>query len=200
MFMRCFTHTMGWVVAFFFVAGCGGTSSTPNQRTHSTATPVHSDHSDLKDGDHPTHKDAVHKEGDANHGHSHERGKMLITDAGSIHALLTAHLADAGNELDIFLETPDAKNPQPMAIDAESFQALATAGEGESQTLIFEPAPADERPVSETAGKCSHFVAKAPWMKPEDDLLIVAKFSVDGKEVVGRWKNFNPKKYAHHIE
>lgn len=37
-------------------------------------------------------------------------------------------------------------------------------------------------------------------MKPEDELLVVAKFTVDGKELVARWKNFNPKKYAHHVE
>ena len=125
---------------------------------------------------------------------------MLIADAGPVHALLTAHLAAAGNELDIFFETPVDKDPQPVAIAVESFEAQATAGEGESQTLTFEPAPADERPVGEKAGSCSHFVAKAPWMKAEDDLLVVAKFTLDGKEVVGRWKNFNPKKYAHHVE
>lgn len=158
------------------------------------------DHSDHKDGDHTAHKDGGHKEGEAAHTHSHERGKMLIADAGSVHALLTAHLAATGNELDIFFETPVDKDPQPVAIAVESFEAQATAGEGESQTLTFEPAPAEERPVGEKAGTYSHFVAKAPWMKLEDDLLVVAKFTVDGKEVVGRWKNFNPKKYAHHVE
>ena len=125
---------------------------------------------------------------------------MLIADAGSMHALLTAHLAATGNELNIFFETSVDKDPQPVAIAVKSFEAQATAGEGESQTLTFEPAPADERPVGEKAGTCSHFVAKAPWMKPEDDLLVVAKFRLDGKEVAGRWKNFNPKKYAHHVE
>ena len=183
-----------------FVVGCGGTSSTPAKPANTAATPAQTDHADHKDGDHAAHKDDHHKEGESAHTHSHERGKMLIADAGPYHALLTAHLAAAGNELDIFFETPVDKDPQPVAIAVESFEAQATAGEGESQTLTFEPAPAEERPAGEKAGTCSHFVAKAPWMKSEDDLLVVAKFTVDGKEVVARWKNFNPKKYAHHVE
>ncbi len=200
MFIRCFTHTLCWTGTLLFVAGCGGTSSMPPKPANKTATSAPADHVDHNDGDHAGHKGGDHKEGEAAHGHSHERDKMLIADAGSVHALLTAHLAAAGNELDIFFETPVDKDPQPVAITVESFEAQATAGEGESQTLTFEPAPADERPVGEKAGRCSHFVAKAPWMKPEDDLLVVAKFRLDGKEVVGRWKNFNPKKYAHHVE
>lgn len=182
------------------VAGCGGTSSTPAKPAKPVAPPAQADHADHKRGDRASHNDADHNEGEVAHGHSHERGKMLIADAGAVHALLTAHLAAAGNELDIFFETPVDKDPQPVAIAVESFEAQATAGEGESQTLTFEPAPAEERPAGEKTGTCSHFVAKAPWMKPEDDLLVVAKFTVNGEEVVGRWKNFNPKKYAHHME
>jgi hypothetical protein len=177
-----------WAATLLFVVGCGGTSSTPTKPANTAATPTTTDHADHKDGDQAAHE------------HSHERGKMLITDAGSVHALLTAHLAATGNELDIFFETPVDKDPQQVAIAVESFEAQATAGEGESQTLTFEPAPAEERPAGEKVGMCSHFVAKAPWMKPEDDLLVVAKFTVDGKEVVARWKNFNPKKYVHHVE
>jgi hypothetical protein len=200
MFIRCFTYTLCWTGTLLFVVGCGGTSSTPAKPANTAATPAQTDQADHKDGDQAAHKDAGHKEGEVAHGHSHERGKMLIADAGSVHALLTAHLAAAGNEVDIFFETPVDKDPQPVAIDVVSFEAQATAGEGESQTLTFEPAPAEERPAGEKAGTCSHFVAKAPWMKPEDDLLVVANFTVDGKEVVARWKNFNPKKYAHHVE
>lgn len=132
-------------------------------------------------------------------GHSHERGKMLIADAGSMHALLTAHLSKDGNELDIFFETPVSKDPQAVAIAIESFEAQATSGDGDPQTLTFTPAPADERPADEKVG-CSHFVAKAGWMKPGDSLLVVAKFMLDGQEVVARWKDFVPQKYAHHVE
>ena len=193
MFSRSFTYVVCLTGGLLFVAGCGGASSTPATPPKST-TPAKDDHAD-----HADHKDGDHKEEKA-HGHSHERDKMLIADAGTYHLLLTAHLAKGGNELDIFIETPVSKDPQPVALALESFEAQATAGEGESQTLTFEPAPPEERPAGEKARTCSHFVAKAPWMKPEDELLVVAKFTVDGKELVARWKNFNPKKFAHHVE
>lgn len=194
MFFRDFKYVVCLTGGLLFVAGCGGESSKPATPAKSTTTPAKDDHAD-----HADHKDGDHKDEKA-HGHSHERDKMLIADAGSYHALLTAHLSKDGNSLDIFFETPVDKNPQPAAIAIESFEAQATAGEGESQTLTFEPAPPKERPVGEKAGTYSHFVAKAPWMKPEDDLLVLAKFTVDGKEIVVRWKGFNPKKYAHHAE
>ena len=198
MFIRSFTCVVCLTGGLLFVAGCGGESSTPATPAKSS-TPAKDDHTD-----HADHKDGDHKHGDQQdekaHGHSHERGKMLIADAGDYHLLLTAHLAKAGNELEIFIETPVSKDPKPVALALESFEAQATAGEGESQTLTFEPAPADERAKGEKAGTYSHFVAKAPWMKPEDNLLVVAKFTVDGKELVARWKNFNPKKFAHHVE
>lgn len=195
MFIRFFSGVVCLAGGLLFVAGCGGEGSTPATPPKSTS-PAKDDHADHKDGDHK-HGD---QPDDKAHAHSHERGKMLIADAGDYHLLLTAHLAKAGNELDIFIETPVSKDPQPVALSLESFEAQATAGDGESQTLTFEPAPADERPAGEKPGTCSHFVAKAPWMKPEDDLLVVAKFTVDGKELVARWKDFNPKKYAHHVE
>lgn len=132
------------------------------------------------------------------HGHTHERGKMLIADAGPYHALLTAHLSSKdGNELDIFFETATDKDPRPVALPIASFQAQAKMGE-ELKVLQFEPAPADERPKGEKEGTCSHFVAKAPWMKPADTLYVVVKLAIDGEEYTVRWKDFNPKKYAHH--
>jgi hypothetical protein len=137
------------------------------------------------------------------HGHSHERGKMLLADAGTKHhALLTAHLSSKdGNELDIFFETADEKNPQPVALPMESFTAQARReADEEVHELKFECAPPDERPKGEKPGTCSHFVAKAPWMKPGDNLYVVAKVRVDGDDVTVRWKDFNPKKYAHHEE
>jgi hypothetical protein len=134
------------------------------------------------------------------HGHSHEKDKMLIADAGDYHFLLTAHLAKAGNELDVFIETPVSQDPQPVALPLKSFTAQATVGDGEAQTLTFEPAPPEERPTGEGDEKCSHFVAKAGWMKPEDTLYVVARITVDGKELTARWENFLPGKYAHHHE
>src|SRR5262245_174296 len=79
------------------------------------------------------------------HGHVHERGKMLIADAGPYHALLTAHLSSKdGHELDIFFETVDSKSPKPVPLPLESFTAQGTAGE-EAKELKFEPAPKNER-------------------------------------------------------
>jgi hypothetical protein len=135
-------------------------------------------------------------ETEAEAGHTHEKGKMLIADAGKYHALMTAHLsAKDGHELDVFFETAD-KDAKPVALPVESFTAQATAGGGEPRELTFECAPADERPKDEKAGTCSHFVAKAPWLNPDEPLYVVAKVTIDGKPVTARWKDFLPKKYA----
>ena len=132
------------------------------------------------------------------HGHSHERDKMMLADAGPIHAALTAHLAKDGNELDIFLETAD-RDPKPYALALASLVAkVKRAGDATEQTLTFEPAPADERPKGEPEGKCSHFVAKAGWMKRDDVLAIVCEIEIDGKTHAVAWSNFVPAKYAHH--
>jgi hypothetical protein len=135
---------------------------------------------------------------DAPHTHLHEREHMLIADAGAYHVLLTAHLSKDGNELDIFIETPVTENPQPVAVPLKSFTAQATVGDGEAQTLTFEPAPAEERPAGEGDDTCSHFVAKAGWMKPNDTLYVVARLPLDGQELAARWENFVPSKFAHH--
>lgn len=133
------------------------------------------------------------------HGHSHERDKMLVEDAGHHHAALTAHLSRAGgNELDIFfLAADDLTKPVPLAV--ATVTATATTADGEAHTLDFEPAPMDER-AGDPAGRCSHFVAKAGWMAPADVLTVTTTVDIDGKPTKIEWKNFNPKKYAHHIE
>lgn len=131
--------------------------------------------------------------------HPHERGKMLIADVGKYHALLTAHLSQKdGHELDVFFETTDEKDPKPVAMPLERFTAQATTGGGDPHELSFEPAPAAERPKDEKPGACSHFVAKAPWLKPGEKYYVVAKLTLDGQSVTARWKEFDPKKYAHH--
>jgi hypothetical protein len=135
-------------------------------------------------------------------GHSHERGKMLVADVGrKYHALLTAHLSPKGNELDLFFETTDDKNPTPVAIPVDSFTAhLRGEGHDEPKQVIFEPAPAAERPKGEKPGTCSHFVAKVPWMKATDTLSVVVLLNLGNERFRVAWKNFNPKKYAHHEE
>jgi hypothetical protein len=133
-------------------------------------------------------------------GHSHERGKMLIADAGKKYpALLTAHLSKKdGNELDIFFETADDKKPTPVAFPLKSFKAQVKPAEGPPKEVVFECAPANERPKGEKPGTCSHFVAKVPWMKATDSLYVVVRLKLDGEDLSIRWRNFNPKKYAHH--
>lgn len=135
------------------------------------------------------------------HGHSHERDHMKFVDVGDLpyHAGLTAHLSQKdGNELDVFFETADdAHKPVPMSL--VNFAAAATTADGKQHMLKFEPAPKDER-KDDPDGKCSHFVAKAGWMKPDDVLTVTAPLLIDGKHVKVVWKDFNPKKYAHHID
>jgi hypothetical protein len=131
------------------------------------------------------------------HDHVHERDKMLLEDAGPYHAGLTAHLSQKeGNELDILFETI-ADPPKSAPVDMASFKAVAKTADGTQHKLTFEPAPKDER-KDDPDGKCSHFVAKAPWMKAEDVLTVTAAATINGKPTTIEWKNFNPKKYAHH--
>jgi hypothetical protein len=137
--------------------------------------------------------------GESHDDHAHERGKMLLADAGQYHAALTAHLAKDGNELDVFFETAD-KDPQPVALEVKSFAATAKRADGKEFGLAFEPAPLSERPKDEPAGMCSHFVAKAPWLTADDVLTVTAEVTIRGKLQTVTWKDFVPKKYAHHQE
>jgi hypothetical protein len=73
-------------------------------------------------------------------------------------------------------------------------------GEEQSKELKFEPAPTEERPKGEKPGVCSHFVAKAPWMRPDNTLNVVVFITLDGERYRATWEKFNPKKYAHHEE
>lgn len=133
------------------------------------------------------------------HGHSHDRDHMKLADVPPYHAALAAHLSTKeGNELDIFFETTDDP-PEPVPLPLAKFAATATAADGTMHALEFEPAPKGER-QGDPEGKCSHFVAKAPWMKPDDVLTVSATVAIDGKPTAAEWKDFNPKKYAHHVD
>ncbi len=131
--------------------------------------------------------------------HGHERERTLIADLGPYHAALTARLSAAGgNELDLFVESA-GKEQKPVALPVESFTATARrAGDEKEHTLAFEPAPADERPQGEKPGTCSHFVAKAGWLRPDDVLTITATLPVNGKPRRAEWADFVPRKYARH--
>lgn len=171
------------IISISWLSGCGKTDTAPNNV-------------DIPKGD-TTPQGA----GGSDHGHSHERGKMLLADVGrKFHALLTAHLSSKdGNELDIFFETQDDKNPVPAAIPIESFTAqVRVSGQDQVKEIKFEPAPMAERPKGEKSGTCSHFVAKVPWMKASDNLNVVVFLTLEGERYRVTWENFNPKKYAHY--
>jgi hypothetical protein len=132
--------------------------------------------------------------------HSHERGNMLLTDATPYcHAALTAHLSEKdGNELHAFFETV-SDPPKPVRLSLISFKAFARTADGTEREVEFDPAPKDQR-KDDPDGSCSHFVAKAPWMKPEDVLLIRGAAMVQAKLVPITWKDFSVKKYSQHVE
>ena len=129
-------------------------------------------------------------------GHTHERDKMMLADAGVYHAGLTAHLSSkTGNELDVFFETAD-QDHKPVPLPLKSFTATAKTAGGGEQVLEFSPAPKDKR-KDDPDSKCSHFVATAAWMKADDSLSVIAVIEIDNKKERIEWKGFNPKKFAH---
>ena len=131
-------------------------------------------------------------------GHDHSAGKMMISHLGKHHAKLTAHLsAKDGNELAVFVETID--NPTPVALPTLKLTGVARRG-AEEFPLTFEPAPADERPTGEAAGTCSHFVAKAAFLKPTDTLTVVVEVELDGRKRKCTWKEFEVAKFTHAAE
>ena len=147
----------------------------------------------------PREQPAATFQSEPDYDHVHERDKMMLEDAGPYHAGLTAHLSQKeGNELDIFFETI-ADPPKSTPLEMASIKAVAKTADGTQHNLTFEPAPKDER-KDDPDGKCSHFVAKASWMKAEDVLTVTAATTINGKPNTIEWKNFNPKKYAHHID
>jgi hypothetical protein len=134
------------------------------------------------------------------HGHSHERDNMKFADVGELyHAGLTAHLSSKeGNELDILFETV-SDPPKSAPVPLDRFTAAAKTADGKTHQLEFVSAPKEERPT-DPVGLCSHFVAKAPWMKPDDVLSVTMTVVIRDNPYPVEWKNFNPKKYAHHVE
>jgi hypothetical protein len=128
---------------------------------------------------------------------NHHRDGMMIEHAGPYHAALTSHLsAKDGNELDLFFET--LRDAKPVALAVESIAAKAKrAGDDKEYDLTFLPAPAKERPKDEEAGKCSHFVAKAPFLKPTDTLTVTLKVVIRDKERTVTWEEFDVKKFHH---
>jgi hypothetical protein len=130
--------------------------------------------------------------------HDHTKDKMMDAHAGPHLAYLTAHLSKSGNELDVFFEGHD--DGKPVALPVAKFAAKATRSDGFEIDLLFEPAPADERPRGEAPGTCSHFVAKAPGITATDSYTVTTTIPIEGKDRRVRWRNFVPGKFAHHID
>jgi hypothetical protein len=155
-------------------AGCAARGAPP-QKVTTTAAPH------------------AHNPGD----HNHARGKMLLASDGTYNALLTAHLsAKDGNELDIFVEDKDG----PFALNAKTLEATARSATDETKTLSFTCAPANERPTAEVEGTCSHYVAKAPWITVGQPLRVETSLPMATRPVPMVWREFEPRKYAHHEE
>lgn len=133
--------------------------------------------------------------------HDHDRENMMVAHLGpKVHVWLTAHISSkTGNELDIFFE--DLATDKPLAMSFEKVVAKAKPSrEDKTYELTFEPAPANERPKDEPKGKCSHFVAKTPWLKADDTLFVQFEVEYDGKLRKSTWKSFDVKKNTHHSE
>lgn len=130
--------------------------------------------------------------------HDHTKDKMMDAHAGPHLAYLTAHLSKSGNELDVFFEGHD--DGKPVALPLAKFAAKAVKLDGSEIDLLFEPAPANERPAGEAPGACSHFVAKAPALTATDSYTVTTTIPIDGKDRRVRWRNFVPGKFAHHVD
>ena len=55
-------------------------------------------------------------------------------------------------------------------------------------------------PKGEVAGTCSHYVAKAKFLKPTDTLTVVVEVEIDGRKRKCTWKNFEVAKFTHAAE
>ncbi len=161
------------------LAGCNSSKDTPPQgHSHDTKSTAKHDH-DHKDKDDDDHDENVEH-------------------AGPYHVKLTSHLsAKDGNELDIEFETA-GKTPKPVALEHKTISAkVKREGDPKEYDITFEPAPADERPKDEKPGTCSHYVAKAPFIKDTDKLTVTMKVVVREKERTVTWENFDVKKFSH---
>lgn len=128
--------------------------------------------------------------------HNHDRGQMMIASDGFIDALLTAHLSSkTGNELDVFVE----KAGEPLALTTTELRAIAEV-ERKQKELAFECAPRKERPATEREGTCSHFVARAGWLRPGQDVRVETTLPLRRGDIAYVWRGFEAMRYAHHVE
>lgn len=135
------------------------------------------------------------------HGHDHDSGHdrtgFMMQHAGKYHFLMQAHLSEKeGNELDLFVELMNEQKPTAIPYTKFKAKAKRIADEKEFE-LEFQAAPANERPKDEPEGSCSHFVAKADWLKPDDKITIYLELELNGRVSKPVWRNFVPKNFVH---
>lgn len=182
-----------------------GHSHSEHGHSHSEHGHSHSEHG------HGEHSDCSgHAHGGDAHGHSHggprvdPHAKHHQADlGGGCTAYLTALLdSKKGHALAIYITGPGDVS---LGTVTPRLEADVSDFRGE-RPLIFEPAPASERPQGEAEAapwSCSHFVAKALRMVREaGPLKISASFILrnprDGTDrtVCAVWPDFYPAKYA----
>jgi hypothetical protein len=169
------------ILSFTTVAGC----SSRDPETKPVASPSTAKHDHKHDADAADDDDDEHAPN--------------VAHAGPYHAKLTFHLsAKDGNEMDLHFETVGKK---PYALTFDKLTAKAKReGDEKEYDVTFEPAPADERPKDEKPGTCSHYVAKAPFLKDTDTVTVTMKVVIRERERTVRWQNFEVKKYGHKHE
>ncbi|MEZ4264002.1 MAG: hypothetical protein R3B36_33220 [Polyangiaceae bacterium] len=119
---------------------------------------------------------------------------MMRVREGGIEAALTAHLSRKdGNELDVFLTREGA----PLAAGVTELRGTVRNGEARRE-ITFACAPADERPRGEGDGTCSHFVAKVPWLGPDDTVRVESEVPSGDARLALAWVGFVPRRFAHH--
>jgi hypothetical protein len=131
----------------------------------------------------------------------HDSNNKKTAHLGKYHAQLTARMSSkSGNELEIFVETLGSP-ATPVALPLTKITGTARRdGDEKPMELTFEPAPSSVRPKDEKPGACSHFVAKAPWMKSTDTLEVVVQVELDGRLRKSTWRNFEVKNFTHHTD
>ncbi len=85
------------------------------------------------------------------------------------------------------------------ALKTTTVKARSQDARGVEHTIDFACAPHDERPAAESDEVCSHFVAKAPWVTPGESLRVESSLPLESPTSFV-WRDFEPKKYAHHEE
>lgn len=187
------TACLGFVLLFSAV-GCARSAAPTRAAAPSTSSAHAHGHPHTHGHAHTHGHGHSHTHG---HGHSHSeqpRDVMMRVREGGIEAALTAHLSRKdGNELDIFL----TRDGTPHAAGVTELRGSVRDGETRRE-ITFGCAPPDERPAGEAEGTCSHFVAKVPWLGPDDTVRVESELPSGDARLALAWSGFVPRRFAHH--